>query len=113
MDIEKITTKICIVGAGPAGVTTSITLSNKGIAHTIVDASEFPRDKICGDAIDLNVVRVLNTITPDFITNELANTNIFSPAAGLRFISPNGKRFDMVEAPAKKGTATKPLFYIS
>ena len=113
MDIEKITTKICIVGAGPAGVTTSITLSKMGIAHTIVDASEFPRDKICGDAIDLNVVRVLNTITPDFITNELANTNIFSPAAGLRFISPNGKRFDMIEAPVKKGTATKPLFYIS
>jgi geranylgeranyl reductase family protein len=84
-----------------------------GIAHTIVDASEFPRDKICGDAIDLNVVRVLNTIAPDFLANEIANANIFSPAAGLRFILPNGKRFDMVEKPAKKGTPTKPLFYIS
>ncbi|MGI8636495.1 MAG: NAD(P)/FAD-dependent oxidoreductase [Segetibacter sp.] len=113
MEIEKITTQICIIGAGPAGVTTSMTLTKMGIAHTIVDASEFPRDKICGDAIDLNVVRVLNTIAPDFVANEMADTNIFSPAAGLRFILPNGKHFDMVEQPAKKGTRTKPLFYIS
>lgn len=52
MELEKIKTKICIIGAGPAGATTSIALANMGIPHTIVDASIFPRDKICGDALD-------------------------------------------------------------
>jgi geranylgeranyl reductase family protein len=113
MEIEKIKTEICIVGAGPAGATTSITLANMGIAHTIVDASEFPRDKICGDAIDLNVVRVLNTILPDFLTNEFTDSNVFSPAPGLRFILPNGKIFDMVEKPALRTSSIKPLFHVA
>ena len=113
MEIRQIKTEICIVGAGPAGSTTSITLANMGIAHTIVDASEFPRDKICGDAIDLNVVRVLNTILPDFVTKELADATIFSAAAGLRFILPNGKIFDMVDKSSSPDNTLKPLFHIA
>ena len=113
MEMKKIKTEICIVGAGPAGATTSITLSNMGIAHTIIDASEFPRDKTCGDAIDLNVVRVLNTILPGFVSNELSDSKVFSPAAGLRFILPNGKIFDMVEKPSSPAGTIKPLFHIA
>jgi geranylgeranyl reductase family protein len=113
MELEKIETDICIVGAGPAGTTTSITLSNMGISHIIVDASEFPRDKICGDAIDLNVVRVLNAILPGFTENILSDRNIFSPAAGLRFILPNGKHFDMVQKDETKSNNLKPLFHIA
>ncbi len=60
-------TKICIVGAGTAGATTSIFLAKMGIPHMIVDAAIFPRDKICGDGLDLNVVRVLNHIDPDLV----------------------------------------------
>lgn len=111
MEIERISTKICIVGAGPAGVTTSLTLSQLDIAHTIVDAAEFPRDKICGDALDLNVVRVLKAIAPGFITNEMADTSVFSPAPGLRFTLPNGKYFDMKDQSANKQST--PIFYIS
>ena len=51
--MEKIKTLICIIGAGPSGATCSIFLSKMGIAHVIVDAAVFPRDKICGDGIDL------------------------------------------------------------
>jgi geranylgeranyl reductase family protein len=113
MEILKINTEICIVGAGPAGVTTSITLSNMGIAHTIVDAAEFPRDKICGDAIDLNVVRVLNTILPGFTEKEMCDRSLFSPAAGLRFILPNGKHFDMVQKDGTDSIKIKSLFQIA
>jgi geranylgeranyl reductase family protein len=113
MEIEKLKTDICIVGAGPTGVTTSLTLSKMGIAHTIIDAAEFPRDKICGDALDLNVIRVLNTILPGFIENEMANTQLFSPAAGLRFILPNGRYFDMLQNKAAGTFALRPLFFVS
>jgi geranylgeranyl reductase family protein len=89
------TTKICIVGAGPAGATTSIFLGKMGIPHIIVDAAVFPRDKVCGDGLDLNTIRVLNHINPDLVKQELSNGNFFTPSAGLRFILHDGKKVDM------------------
>ena len=68
--IETIETNICIIGAGPAGSTASIMLCKMGIPHMIVDASSFPRDKICGDGLDLKVVRVLNNIDPAIVKND-------------------------------------------
>lgn len=49
--IEK--TKVCIIGAGPAGCATSIQLSNLKIPHYIIDKVNFPRDKTCGDGLIL------------------------------------------------------------
>jgi geranylgeranyl reductase family protein len=115
MEIEKIKTKICIVGAGPAGATTSIFLGKMGIPHVIVDASTFPRDKICGDGLDLNVVRVLNHIDPEIVKNELAQTDDFTASEGMRFILPNGKHVNMMRT--KNGTtnplAKQPIFFVS
>jgi len=51
-----IKTAICIIGAGPAGAITSLFLSKMKIPHVIIDAAEFPRDKVCGDGLDLKVV---------------------------------------------------------
>ena len=82
---EIIDTNVCIVGAGPAGSTTSITLSKLNIPHLIVDAAEFPRDKICGDALDLKVVRVLNNIDPSIVQHEFSANN-FTHSMGMRFI---------------------------
>ncbi|MCC6282457.1 MAG: FAD-dependent monooxygenase, partial [Saprospiraceae bacterium] len=59
MTTDRIQTELLIVGAGPAGATTSLFLAKMGIPHTIVDAAAFPRDKICGDGLDLKVFRVL------------------------------------------------------
>jgi flavin-dependent dehydrogenase len=84
--VETIETNICIVGAGPAGSVTSIVLSKMGIPHLIVDAAVFPRDKICGDGLDLKVVRVLNNIDPSIIKDEFSNEELFMPSMGMRFI---------------------------
>ena len=43
--------KILIIGAGPAGTAASIYLAKKGYSSILIDEAEFPRDKICGDAI--------------------------------------------------------------
>lgn len=114
MPLQNIKTNICIIGCGPAGTTTSITLSKLGIPHVIVDASAFPRDKICGDALDLNVIRVLNSLIPGFVQNEMTEEDIFFPSPGLRFILPNRKNFEMKQntiSPIKPDK--KPLFFIS
>jgi len=42
---------VIIVGAGPAGSAAAIPLAQAGQKVLIVDSSEFPREKPCGDAI--------------------------------------------------------------
>jgi geranylgeranyl reductase family protein len=114
--LEKIKTKICIIGGGPAGASTSIFLGKAGIEHLLVDAAEFPRDKVCGDGIDLNVVRVLNHMDPSIVENELmAEDSLFSISPGIRFILGNGKNVDIVgkaaNSPADR-IFQKPIFFV-
>lgn len=87
-------TDIFIVGAGPAGATLSLFLGKKGIPHVIVDASKFPRDKICGDGLDLKVARVLNALDPEIMESELPAHPHFQNAWGLRALTPDGRRAD-------------------
>ena len=114
--MEKITTKICIIGGGPAGATTSIFLGKQGIEHVLVDAAEFPRDKVCGDGLDLNVIRVLNQIDPLIVEKEMmAADSPFSVSGGLRFILADGKNVDIIESSfetAAGKTLKRPVFFV-
>jgi geranylgeranyl reductase family protein len=114
--LEKITTKICIIGGGPAGATTSIFLGKQGIEHVLVDAAEFPRDKVCGDGLDLNVIRVLNQIDPMIVEKEMmAADSPFSVSGGLRFILADGKNVDIMEssfATSAGNTLKRPVFFV-
>jgi menaquinone-9 beta-reductase len=113
MQVQKINTSICIVGAGPAGTTASIFLARHGIRHVLVDAAAFPRDKICGDGLDLNVIRVLNHIDPALIHELQSNTN-FSTSKGFRFILPGGRKVDIQRRfnSHKNVLADKPVFFV-
>ena len=110
---EIIHTNVCIVGAGPAGSTTSIMLGKLGIEHLIVDAASFPRDKICGDGLDLKVVRVLNNIDPSIVKDEFNNAD-FMHSMGMRFILPKGKHIDlMCKNENNNNLLNQPIFYTS
>jgi geranylgeranyl reductase family protein len=89
---EKFDVIIC--GAGPAGTTCALALGNSGLKVALVDKSNFPRDKTCGDAIAAYAPKVLNTINPvyakallDFTAKEKVNT--------IRVVSPNKKVLDI------------------
>ena len=84
---------ICIVGAGPAGAVAALTLANAKIPHLLLDAARFPRDKVCGDGLDLKVIRVLRQLNPDWV-NELNPDNGFAQAWGARMITPAGESLD-------------------
>ncbi len=56
---------VIIVGAGPAGATAAIALQKSGLKIAMIDKEEFPRDKICGDAITGQVRTVLYRIDPE------------------------------------------------
>jgi geranylgeranyl reductase family protein len=90
--IEKFDVIIC--GAGPAGTTCALALESSGLKVALVDKSNFPRDKICGDAIAAYVPKVLKTINREygqaletFSAKEKVNT--------IRIVSPNKEVLDI------------------
>ncbi len=86
---------VLIVGAGPAGSTTSLFLEKSGIDHILIDKASFPRDKICGDALSGKVVSVLADLGIDYL-NEVENDPVnFRPCHGISFISPSGSRLSV------------------
>lgn len=89
---EKFDVIIC--GAGPAGATCALALGSSDLKVALIDKSNFPRDKICGDAIAAYVPKVLNTINPTyakaletFTEKEKVNT--------IRVVSPGKKVLDI------------------
>lgn len=58
---------VLILGAGPAGTACALALKDSGLRVALLDKSNFPRDKICGDAIPGNAVRALHQLNPDYV----------------------------------------------
>ena len=86
---------ILIVGAGPAGVSASVFLSQKKIKHTIIDKAIFPRDKICGDALSGKTVFVLNKMNPAIVKDFMHKDSEYTGSYGICFSSPNGTKLDV------------------
>ncbi len=83
-------TQICIIGAGPGGATAALVLGRAGVPCVLVDKADFPRDKICGDALSGKVVEVLRKIDPTIAQRlQLEPTQVGS--WGVNFVAPNGK----------------------
>jgi geranylgeranyl reductase family protein len=111
MNAETIKTDVLIVGAGPSGATASLFLAKLGIAHTIVDAAVFPRDKVCGDGLDLKVTRVLRHLDPAIVTHEVFENQYFTPNYGVRLLAPKGKIHDFQYDPAPVFWTAKRLHF--
>jgi flavin-dependent dehydrogenase len=59
-----VTTKVLIVGAGPAGSVCGSLLKLAGVDCLMVDHATFPRDKVCGGGISVKGWRLLDTLLP-------------------------------------------------
>jgi len=57
---------VVIVGAGPAGCACALALKDSGLSVALIDKQEFPRDKVCGDAIPGRAIKTLKSIDPAF-----------------------------------------------
>lgn len=49
-----------VVGAGPAGSVAALVLARAGVRVRIVDRSQFPRDKLCGDTLNPGALAILD-----------------------------------------------------
>lgn len=79
--------KVIIVGAGPAGSAAAYYLARNGIDVLLIDKSDFPRDKTCGDGLTPRAVGVLGELGILKRIEQLAHR-----VNGVEFISHKGKR---------------------
>ncbi len=96
--MKTIHTKVCILGAGPAGAATALFLANKGIPSVLLEKETFPRDKICGDALSGKVISTLKKLDP-LLVDEFLQQPIQLGSWGVKFIAPNLKE---LKVPFKK-----------
>ncbi|NJP08693.1 MAG: FAD-binding protein [Leptolyngbyaceae cyanobacterium RU_5_1] len=50
---------LIIVGGGPAGSTMALSAHKHGLKVLLLDKEQFPRDKICGDALLVDCMTIL------------------------------------------------------
>tara|TARA_B100000686_G_C16773236_1_gene966620 strand:+ start:126 stop:1400 length:1275 start_codon:yes stop_codon:yes gene_type:complete len=94
--VEKLLeTEILVVGGGPAGCAAAIELARSGRNVTLIDKSEFPRDKCCGDGLTTDALRILEDmgLQPSKVKN-------WNNVMDVVIHSPNGNIFDL---PLPKG----------
>ncbi len=59
---------VAIIGGGPAGSACAISLANKGLRVALIDKASFPRDKICGDALNIDVINQLKLMGENVVS---------------------------------------------
>ncbi len=100
---SNLTSDICIIGAGPAGMVAAMFLAKQGIKPLVVDKSRFPRDKVCGDALSGKAVDILKKLD-ERIVSQLQLEPVQVGSWGVTFVAPNLKR---IRIPfGKNGQAT-------
>jgi menaquinone-9 beta-reductase len=53
---------VAVVGSGPAGAAAAMRLSSRGARVALVDERPFPRNKLCGEYLNLGTVRELRSL---------------------------------------------------
>ena len=58
--MSPVVSSVLVVGAGPAGAVAAAILATAGVRVTLVEASRFPRDKVCGECLSDLGLRTLD-----------------------------------------------------
>ncbi len=75
---------VAIVGAGPAGAAAALAAARAGASVLLLDRSDFPRDKACGDGIAPQALAVLRELGVSDVEDG------FAPIPALSITGPSG-----------------------
>ena len=85
---------VIIVGAGPAGIVCALQLAKKNYTIALIEKKFFPKDKICGDALSLDVLNQLKIID-DELALKFENFTDKLETHGVKIVAPNYQSFDI------------------
>ncbi|NBU36978.1 MAG: FAD-binding protein, partial [Actinobacteria bacterium] len=87
--LTPVSTKVLIVGAGPAGTACATELHRAGADVLVIDKSAFPRDKCCGDGLTTSALRHLEHLGFDLgrVPNARECTDVFVHSPAGRTVS--------------------------
>ena len=88
--------RVLVVGGGPAGLASAITLAAAGVAVVVVEKGSWPLDKVCGEGILPTGVDFLQRF--DVLSRLQADMS--RPFHGIRYRNPGGV---LVEADFQRG----------
>lgn len=90
--MEQHTYDVTIIGAGPAGTACAIGLANAGLRVALIDKSVFPRDKTCGDALNIDVANQL-ALMGGTLAQEFAALSSKVASYGIKVFGTKGDSF--------------------
>ncbi len=85
---------VIISGAGPAGCATAFSLINSGLSVALLDKAVFPRDKICGDALSVDVINQLPKLSEP-LREKFQSLTAKTACHGVKIFSPAGQSVDI------------------
>lgn len=85
---------VIIVGAGPAGTACAYMLAHKGYRIALLDKSDFPRDKTCGDALSLDVINQLEWMNPELL-KAFHSYEHKTASFGIKIVAPSGEGVEL------------------
>ena len=105
--------EVIVVGAGPGGATAAAALAQAGRDVLLLDRQSFPRDKICGDAVSLGAVQIMNDLGMADQVRAAQQRGEFYPLDGMRLVSPSGHTLhaDFHRGPAGEESYVAPRLY--
>jgi geranylgeranyl reductase family protein len=88
-----------VVGAGPAGSLAAIELTRAGRDVLLIDRSDFPRDKPCGDGVPPGTIEILNSVGMETAIRGEG----FYPIQAIRIGAPSGAVWETAFEPRRSG----------
>ena len=85
---------VAIIGAGPAGTACALALRHSGLRVALLDKAQFPRDKVCGDAVPGHALKALRQLDPAFV-EALWQLQPLDAVRESRLVAPNGDSLRM------------------
>ena len=85
---------VAIVGAGPAGTACALALRHSGLRVALLDKAQFPRDKVCGDAVPGHALKALRQLDPA-LADALWQLEPKDAVRQSRLVAPSGASLDL------------------
>jgi flavin-dependent dehydrogenase len=82
--------EVVVVGGGPAGASCALELARHGIPVTVVERTQFPRTKVCGEYLNAGAVAALDELRLGDLVRSLAR-----PLRGLRLVPPDVEALEL------------------